>query len=143
MGFFSWNTADTNESIANIHSGHPNADRTVYLLQPDGKAPIEETVYDGYGIFGNVDAYAWLAEMNGLGIPGLRIDDRRLAGIDAAREDIKYPLKFSFHKNAVYEDLPASTSCRYQGYFYDIDFSDVDVDLEEAPAWISYDKKVF
>ena len=112
MGFFSWNTADTNESIANIHSGHPNADRTVYLLQPDGKAPIEETAYNGYGVFGDVDAYAWLAEINGLGTPGSSIEARREKGISAYcdKDCLKYPLKFSFSNDAIYEDLPASTS---------------------------------
>ena len=118
MGFFSWKTADTNESIANIHSNHPNAGRTVYLLQPGGKEPVEETAYNGYGDFGDVDAFAWLAEMNGYGTPGSDIQTRRMDGIIAL--DIKIPLKFSFNKDAVYEDLPASESCRQQGYFYDL-----------------------
>ena len=100
MGFFSWKTADTNESIANIHSNHPNAGRTVYLLQPGGKEPVEETAYNGYGT------------------PGSDIQTRRMDGIIAL--DIKIPLKFSFNKDAVYEDLPASESCRQQGYFYDL-----------------------
>lgn len=30
----------------------------------------------------------------------------------------KYPLKFSFNKEAKYEDLPASPTCPDQGYFY-------------------------
>lgn len=64
MGFFSWLTSDTKESIANIHSGHENAGRTVYMLQPDGKPPVAECAYNGYGMFGGVDAYGWLAEMN-------------------------------------------------------------------------------
>lgn len=66
MGFFSWLTADTGESIANIHSGHPNSGKTDYLLQPDGP-PIAQTGYAGYGVFGGVDACAWLAERNGAG----------------------------------------------------------------------------
>ncbi len=120
MGFFSWKTADTNESIANIHSDHPNAGRTVYLLQPGGKEPIEETAYNGYGDFGPADAYAWLAEMNSLGIPGSSVVARREDGIRAYcnKDCLKYPLKFSFDKNAVYEDLPESESCEAQGYFY-------------------------
>jgi len=61
MGFFSWDTADTKDSIMNIHSGAEN--EVVYLVQPKGKN-IEETEYEGYGEFGGVDAYEWLAEHN-------------------------------------------------------------------------------
>lgn len=59
MGFFSWKTADTDESIANLHS-----DKPVYLIQPNGQPAIKECSYQGYGIFNGVDAYAWLAKMN-------------------------------------------------------------------------------
>ncbi len=64
MGFFSWLTADSGESIANIHSRHPNAGRTVHLLQPGGRAPIAQPGYEGYGVFGGVDAFEWLARTN-------------------------------------------------------------------------------
>jgi hypothetical protein len=64
MGFFSWKTADTDESIANEFTDHENAGRPVFLLQPDGQAPIREDSYEGYGTFGGVDAYEWLSEMN-------------------------------------------------------------------------------
>lgn len=81
MGFFSWLTADTRSSIANSHSQRPT--RTVYLLQPEGKAPIREDNYEGYGVFGEVDAYDWLARQN---IPaerlqGLSEDDIREMGV--------------------------------------------------------------
>lgn len=84
MGFFSWKTADTNESVRNIHSRAPSG--TVYLLQPGGAEPIREDAYDGYGVFGDVDAYVWLAEQN---LPadffaGLSEDDKRTAGISLA-----------------------------------------------------------
>ncbi len=62
MGFFSWKTADTKESILNIYSGAKA--KTAYLLQPNGKEAISEPAYNGYGDFGSVDAYQWLAEMN-------------------------------------------------------------------------------
>ena len=123
MGFFSWRTADTNESIANAYSEHPNAHRKAYLLQPNGKLPVEEPDYEGYGVFGDVDAYAWLAEMNDLGVPGSDVQVRRGVGIDAFFSPgvkLKYPLKFSYNKDAVYEDLPASEHCPQQGYFYDL-----------------------
>jgi hypothetical protein len=181
MGFYSFKTADTKQSIPNVHSGRDI--RTVYLLQPEGKPHIVETAYDGYGDFGGVNVHTWLAEANAkalgydtsklseqdvflLGvsldcghvcedtqtgefwhifsdartlIPGhfaaLRYDEvipelgdsannllesGRLVSRDISDVvEVPYPLKFSFDKNAVYEDLPASESCPFQGYFYE------------------------
>lgn len=178
MGFFSWLTSDTEESIANIHTGKS---RPVYLLQPDGQEPIFEPTYEGYGKFGGVDAYGWVARANtpadsligmdedqvrtlgllmtdgtvmldtqtgalwsirehvpeGLGVPvnnfphswmtpipelGMSPNELRESGrfVSIRLRDhleIKYPLKFSFDKNAVYEDLPAAKNCPHQGYF--------------------------
>lgn len=178
MGFFSWNTADTNDSIPSVHAGQdaPNAGKPVFLLQPNGKAPIEEEAYEGYGRFGNVDAYAWLAKMNiGVDDPVLGIflemgsyyvdaitNVHYVCDMHASTAILKkvlnddsltvttfssyaskldngstpndliangtweeravsptYPLKFSFNPNAQYNALPASTTCRYQGFFYD------------------------
>lgn len=62
MGFFSWLTADTDESIANVYSDREV--KTVYLLQPNNLPPIEEPAYEGSGTFGGTDVYAWLAKMN-------------------------------------------------------------------------------
>jgi hypothetical protein len=62
MGFFSWKTSDTNESIMNVHSGRTA--RTTYMLRPDYQEPYEEPAYDGYGEFGGKDAFVHLAEMN-------------------------------------------------------------------------------
>lgn len=124
MGFISWQTADTKESIANIYTGQC---KPVYLLQPNGKPPIYEPEYKGYGVFGEKDAYVWLAENN---LPQNVLCDFSEEALwdmgidlyfDGHCEDIikevKYPLKFSFDKNAVYENLPASESCPYQGFF--------------------------
>jgi hypothetical protein len=120
MGFFSWKTADTQESIPNIHAGKPI--RTVYLLQPGGKPSIAESSYGGYGYFGGIDAYAWLARMNSeedwTDKPDKEIRDFGIRWWFHEREKIRYPLKFSFNPNAVYEALPASEECEYQGYFY-------------------------
>jgi len=182
MGFFSWNTADTNESISNIHSDR--GARPVYLLQPDGKPAILEDAYNGYGVFGGKDAHIWLMETNaevlGVSLNSLTTEQIRGMGISldcgtfcvdtetgenwiiyhadgraliranyfagmysdmipqfgsTANEliqsgrfvkrnirdvcTITYPLKFSFDPEAVYEDLPASTSCDSQGFFYE------------------------
>ena len=47
MGYFSWLTCDTDESIANSYSEHENAHRTVYLLQPGELSNIKEEDYEG------------------------------------------------------------------------------------------------
>lgn len=131
MGFFSWKTADSKESIANMHAVHPNSARTVYMLQPNGKEPIIERFYEGYGVFGGVDAYAWLARMN-IDTPEVQqlfqrgdVEKLRLIGIEFAFSEegrkCQYPLKFSFDFNAYYECLPASEMCDNQGFFYDED----------------------
>lgn len=178
MGFFSWLTSDTEESIANVHTGRC---RPVYLLQPGGQEPICEPAYEGSGEFGGVDAYAWVARANSpaaaladmnedqvhdLGLlmtDGTILRDAQTGELWSVRRpvpaelgiqvnnfpnswmtvipelgmspaelrecgrfvsarlrdhmDIKYPLKFSFDKNAVYEDLPAAQNCPHQGYF--------------------------
>ena len=178
MGFFSWNTADTNDSIPSVYAGDdaPNAGKPVYLLQPNGLPPIKEVAYEGSGQFGGVDAYEWLARINfdsddpRLAINAecgnyyyckenntyytctmhlepetlamaLDIDVSKVQGFshfeqvqpngetpnmlvknkhwETRKLSLKYPLKFSFNPKARYEDLPASTQCRYQGYFYD------------------------
>lgn len=117
MGLFSWLTSDTNESIRVF------GPRPVYLLQPNGEPPLEQPVYEGYGVFGGVDAYEWLADMNG--VP--RGDgERRGDGIELefSGREIEYPLKFSFNKDAVYEELKASKYCPNQGFFFDNDDED-------------------
>jgi hypothetical protein len=126
MGFFSWKTADTDETIANIFSGHENAERTVYLLQPNGEPSICEDEYEGYGVFGGVDVFEWLAEHNlepeevaSLKQQGGEV--LRDAGIDLAfkpTRPVNFPLKFSFNEDAVYEECDASVDCPDQGYFY-------------------------
>ena len=170
MGFYSWKTADTDKSIANVHSGKPV--KTVYLVQPAGRPPIKESCYKGYGVFGGVDAYKWLANENfgdeslddvtinadcGLyledavaiylcsihlsaenfkkAVPtnkkivmfgrydellpnGMTANEMSEKGFSKAIE-LKFPLKFSFDPDAVYENLPASDRCPYQGYFYE------------------------
>ena len=112
MGFFSFRTADTKESISSRYSQR-GAD-TVYFLQPNGKPNVVESNYEGYGVFGRIDVFEWLAKMNGVG------EDRQ-SGIDLyfSEDGIKYPLKFSFDRNARYEDLNASEDCPAQGFFYD------------------------
>lgn len=61
MGFASWLTADTRESIYNRYT---DKCRTVYLLQPDGEAPIQDDAYDGYCNINGESAYIWVALHN-------------------------------------------------------------------------------
>lgn len=181
MGFFSWKTADTKKSIWNNCT---KKCKPVYLLQPNGQEPILESSYEGYGVFGSIDAYAWMAKANLPEPITVYLDDDELRGLGLKLEfgsdsfkspygtfvksnekgmllalgliseddeftefvtwsdeikleyglivinqvpseereefsfgEIKYPLKFSFRKNAVYEKLPASQNCEHQGYF--------------------------
>ena len=62
MGFFSWITQDTGESIANTHSSRHTF--SVTMTDDKGNRWREEN-YDGYGRFGGKDFYELLDEMNG------------------------------------------------------------------------------
>ena len=63
MGVFSWLTADKRESIK-IDCYGLNKNKPVFLLQPNGAKPVREDCYNGYGDFGGINAYEWLAEKN-------------------------------------------------------------------------------
>ena len=63
MGFFSFITNDTNESITNTYCS-PKC-KTVYLLDNKGNIWTEKA-YEGYGVFGGKDIYQLFAEMNGI-----------------------------------------------------------------------------
>ena len=119
MGFSSFLTSDTKESIWNVYTGRS---RTVYMLQPNGLPPIEEKAYQGYMVFGGVDVFEWIARINNLA--GLTSDEEyRNAGLnllyDEERSDGYFMPRFSFDKNAIYEDLPDAEFCPYQGFFSD------------------------
>ena len=108
MGFFSWNTQDTNRSIVNFHS---NID-TFKVIMTDNKENqwIEEN-YEGYGVFGGKDYFALLDEMNG------GTGDRS-RGIDlyySRNDDVKYP---SLSECGAYF-FKKPEDCKEQGYFYD------------------------
>ena len=114
MGFFSWNTQDTHESIANSASSRPTF--TVYMFDDKGNKWREDN-YAGYGEFGGKDYYELLAEMNGL-------DSDRQLGIDLAyKESIygenpncKFP-NLAEDPNWVWRSGPVE-SCSAQGFFY-------------------------
>lgn len=118
MGFFSFITQDTDESISNIYSNRG----TFFVCMHDNQGNIwTEQNYEGYGVFGDKDYYELLAEMNGL--------KTRAEGIELA---------FS-GKSCLFPNLTESIewtwrneepqTCEYQGYFYD-DY----IDLQDDPS---------
>ena len=132
MGFFSWKTQDTNQSISNRYSNRKT--QRVYMLDGDGHVWIEEN-YEGYGRFGGKDFYVLLAEMNGFKdeyplyeeYPQDYEEEARSYGIDLAfrnndsgdhTEGIKYPNLVADWIRWVY-DSKGPVSCEYQGYFYE------------------------
>lgn len=118
MGFFSWLTSDTHESISNSSSSRGAL--PVYLVTPDNEH-IFEPNYEGYGVFGGFDAYALLAKWNAPEkCTGDTEHDRSVGiGIEFSGEPISFPLKFSTSKTSRYESLPPAETCPYQGYFYE------------------------
>jgi hypothetical protein len=126
MGFFSFHTCDTGNSIANKFSGRPVF--TVHMITPDGRVFTEED-YEGYGVFGGKDFYELLAELNGL-------DGDRQLGIDLVfrgnstgdnTEGVIYPKlveRLAPDIKVQYHELPNPESCRDQGYFYYDDLDD-------------------
>ena len=57
MGFFSFKTTDTNQSIPNRHSDKDTF--TVYMVDIDNNIYTEQN-YDGYGVFGGKDFFELL-----------------------------------------------------------------------------------
>lgn len=120
-GFFSWLACDDQESIANAYT---SKSKPVYLLRPDGSEPIYEPAYEGYGVFGGVNALIQLAKDNSHLYEGEDLDEEVLfhLGVELLvgerKHEVKYPLKFSFDPKCKYEDHPASLDCPHQGYFY-------------------------
>jgi hypothetical protein len=110
MGFFSFITQDTKESIANYYSK-----RTVipaYLM--DNKGNIwEENWYAGYGIFGGKDFFELVAEMND--------KTTREEGIEIYYNETE---KTAIFPNLVQNDLhwtwknQKPKPCPHQGHFY-------------------------
>ena len=139
MGFFSWNTQDTDRSIANEHSNR----KTFRVQMMDNKGNVwTEDNYEGYGRFGGKDYYELLAEMNGFTSDKTGdeyIDEARGFGIDLAfsknngsgvgTEGVYYPNLVEQAKGWRYE-MGGPDSCDYQGYFYDEEDFDGEDDYE-------------
>lgn len=121
MGFFSWMTVDTNESISNKFS--ERGALPVKMIDDKNNIYIE-TDYEGYGVFGGVDFYSLLDKMNGG-------TGDRVTGIGKEFGfDIKRPKIVSITCKKKWEELEDNVDCEYQGYFYPIEwwnrrFSDI------------------
>lgn len=113
MGFFSWKTLDTGESIPNQFAGENGGPRTfqVWLLDDKGNY-WKETNYEGYGVFGGKDYYELLAEMNGL--------TTRDEGINIAFSDkvegVNFPNLVRYADMWEYTNLE-NEHCEGQGYW--------------------------
>ena len=138
MGFFSWKTMDTDESIANQYSNRKTF--RVQMLDNKGNVWTEDN-YEGYGRFGGKDFYELLAEMNGFTSDKTGdeyTDEARGEGIALAfdgngsgvgTEGVYYPNLVEQAKGWVYE-MAGPDSCDYQGYFYDEEDLDGEDDYE-------------
>jgi hypothetical protein len=139
MGFFSWNTMDTDKSIANEHSNR----KTFRVQMMDNKGNVwTEDNYEGYGRFGGKDYYELLAEMNGFTSDKTGdeyTDEARGEGITLAfsngngsgvgTEGVYYPNLVEQAKGWRYE-MGGPDSCDFQGYFYDDEDFDGEDDYE-------------
>lgn len=123
MGFFSFKTTDTGESIPNIYSDRDTF--CVTMIDNTGHWWTEWD-YEGYGIFGGKDIYELIAEMNGKKTRDEGIDlffSQQEGKIDKILTPNLYRRGFTY-----YEDLRNAKEkwkdvtledCDYQGYFYE------------------------
>ena len=121
MGFFSWNTQDTDRSIANSYS-YKSTFRVV-MTDHKGNKWVEHN-YEGYGTFGGKDYYELLAEMNGL--------SSRDEGCDLAFKDSPS----GTNPDCLHPNLSESIGwkwlneipkcCEFQGFFYQEEEQDED-----------------
>ena len=125
MGFFSWKTQDTDQSISNSMSCYG----TFPVTMRDNKGNLwQEEDYEGYGVFGGKDFYELLAEMNGL-------PPDRDNGIDLwfSKKKFLSPNLNAWSSTPWKDEAPKK--CEYQGYFYpgneDEDY-DEDEQLDES-----------
>lgn len=133
MGFFSWITSDTNQSIPNRWSGREMF--PVYCLQPGGRPTLVEKNYDGYGVFGGRDIFALMVEWNCPERATGNDDEDRMIGIDllySDNPDILRP-RFAEIEGTLYEEVEDSKDCPEQGFFYccDEEVDEIDEDIED------------
>ena len=108
MGFFSFITQDTDQSIPCSHSSRSTF--SVTMTDDKGNKWVEDD-YEGYGIFGGKDFYQLLDEMNGG-------DGNRFEGIELYFSDTPFKSP-SLSRCGAYYSGDKPESCPNQGYFYD------------------------
>ena len=108
MGFFSWKKSDDNETIYNRYSSRG---ATPCVLLDDQGNRWECSNYDGYGVFGGVDYYALLCEMN----TGEYNRNRGIT-LEFSGETIKRPKLVSPECLLPWDELPDSPMCDTQGF---------------------------
>lgn len=111
MGFFSWKTQDTWESISNKFSNRPTF--TVYMHDNQNNFWAEDD-YEGSGMFGGKDYYELLAEMNGL---KTRNEGINLVSISISKKEYLSPNLVTV-KIWSYLEYEHPEICLDQGYFY-------------------------
>lgn len=141
MGFFSWMTCDTNESISNRYS--VRGPLTAYVLIPKefGGGCIKETNYEGYGVFGGRDIFALVANWNKPDSCTGNDEEDRYLGIDLYYHNENNPIKYGIKiasKPMTYEDAELSEDCPDQGYFY-CDEQDEEDDYDDWEEEDDYD----
>ena len=137
MGFFSWKTSNTRQSISNTYSVKKSF--PVKMIDDKGNE-YTEYFYEGYGVFGGMDYYVLTALMNGAKynkapkscvevfegyhlnvMDDKQIEKLREEGIRMAFcKEMKYklPKLVTLQCKKSWHDLPDSQICKYQGYFY-------------------------
>ena len=117
MGFVSFKTMDTNESIMNDHSENPTR---VKILLPYG-VYSEGVTNDGYLRFDGMDYFELLALENGYTQNPENEDYLRDMGLDLFynhEDSVCYPKLVSMSYEGKYTDLPRKPEfCPLQGYF--------------------------
>lgn len=113
-GFFSWLTADTQESISNKYSARGAL--SVVMLDCDNNAYIEEN-YAGFGVFGGVDYFESLAGTNGLKDRAEAVEIYTLSPYKITNT-IKFITLSGFENGLTYKKVGNSEICKNRGYLY-------------------------
>lgn len=112
MGFFSWKTMDTDESICNRYCGKETF--SVVMVNPKTGEMFEENDYEGYGVFGGKNYYDLVAELNG--------KSGRKEGIDIAFGSADYvaPILITAKNKDEWKKYIGKIAepCKFQGFFY-------------------------
>jgi hypothetical protein len=119
MGFFSFKTTDTNRSISNVYSS--KGAFKVVLVDDNGNEYVEHN-YQGYGIFGGIDIFILIAEMNGYLFNDDNDPDQEYETLRNLGIQLYYEEPEAIHPN-IYEVPQEWTNvpldrCESQGYFY-------------------------